>query len=336
MPHLDHPHIERNAKSITIELDGVSISAYEGESVGAALTAAGKLKLNQGKNGKDRGIFCGMGVCQDCLVGIDGGPTQRACMTKVRAGMRITSASYLAKPSKGQKGSFSAIEENPQVLIVGAGPAGMAAAISLTNAGVIPTILDERLTPGGQYFKQLSSGHQFIEPQYVDDQYQEGAEIIRQVQESGAKLLAGMKVWGAFRKKSGELEFTATDEVNSYIFRPRYVILATGAFEPVPLFPGWTLPGVMTTGAAQGLLRSYRVSPGDRVLIAGNGPLNLQLACELADAGVKIVALAEAAPAPFPKHWRSALGALMASPQMMVKGLKMLQRLRNHQNPLFK
>ena len=60
-------------------------------------------------------------------------------------------------------------------------------------------------------------------------------------------------------------------------------------------FPGWTLPGVMTTGAAQTLLRSYLVAPGARVLVAGNGPLNLQVAAELAAAGVRVVAVAEAA-----------------------------------------
>ncbi len=334
MPHLDHPFINRTGVPIEIEVDGAPMKAFEGESIAAVLTAAGKLKLNHDKDGQGRGVFCGMGVCYDCLVGIDDGPSQRACMTKVHSGMRITSSNYLAKPSKREgTGSLSTIEENPEVLIVGAGPAGMAAAVSFTKAGIIPTILDERPKAGGQYYKQLSSGYRFTEPKKADQQYQDGAELIKQVEESGAKLLTGVKVWGAFREKTGELEFTATDEVTSYIFRPRQVILATGAFEPAPLFPGWTLPGVMTTGAAQGLLRSYRVPPGDRVLIVGNGPLNLQLACELADAGVKIVALAEAASAPFPKHWRSALGALMASPQLMIKGLKMLRSLRNHGIP---
>ena len=62
--------------------------------------------------------------------------------------------------------------------------------------------------------------------------------------------------------------------------------------------PGWTLPGVMTTGAAQTLLRSYRVLPGRRIVVAGNGPLNLQVACELHRAGAEVVAVAELAPRP--------------------------------------
>ena len=70
--------------------------------------------------------------------------------------------------------------------------------------------------------------------------------------------------------------------------------------------PGWTLPGVMTTGALQTLVRAQRVCPGERVLIAGNGPLNLQLACELLACGVKPVAVVEAAPRPGPAAWRDA------------------------------
>ena len=62
--------------------------------------------------------------------------------------------------------------------------------------------------------------------------------------------------------------------------------------------PGWTLPGVMTTGAAQTLWRCYRRTPGRRVLIAGNGPLNLQVACELMAGGVAVAAVVESAAAP--------------------------------------
>ena len=101
-------------------------------------------------------------------------------------------------------------------------------------------------------------------------------------------------VWGAFAPD----EIAALVRGQSVTYRPRRLILATGAHEaPVPV-PGWTLPGVMTTGGLQALVRSQRVSPGSRVLIAGNGPLNLQLACELLAGGIKPVAVLEAAARP--------------------------------------
>ena len=117
---------------------------------------------------------------------------------------------------------------------------------------------------------------------------------------AGARIETEATVWGGF----------AADEIAALVggravtFRPRRLVLAPGAHErPVPL-PGWTLPGVMTTGALQTLVRAQRVCPGERVLIAGSGPLNLQLACELLAGGVKPLAVVEASPRPGPAAWR--------------------------------
>jgi len=94
---------------------------------------------------------------------------------------------------------------------------------------------------------------------------------------------AVVTVWGAFEPG----EFAATADGRTLRFVPKATIVATGAYErPWPI-PGWTLPGVMTTGAAQALWRTARRLPGRRVLIAGNGPLNLQLAAELIAAAPK-------------------------------------------------
>ena len=79
-------------------------------------------------------------------------------------------------------------------------------------------------------------------------------------------------------------------------FNPQRLIVASGAYERGVPLPGWTLPGVMTTGAAQTLWRSYRRLAGKRILIAGNGPLNLQVASELAAGGAEIAAVVEIAP----------------------------------------
>ena len=104
-----------------------------------------------------------------------------------------------------------------------------------------------------------------------------------------------MTVWGAFEP----LEFAAAaDGRSAALPRRKAAIVATGAYERGWPVPGWTLPGVMTTGAAQTLWRTARRLPGRRVLIAGNGPLNLQLAAELIEGGAEVVAVVEAAPRP--------------------------------------
>lgn len=74
---------------IRITVNGTGIAAFEGETVHAALTAAGFPVLNISSSGQPRGIFCGMGICYECLVTIDNVPDQRACMTRVRDGMAV-------------------------------------------------------------------------------------------------------------------------------------------------------------------------------------------------------------------------------------------------------
>lgn len=75
--------------TVTVELDGRPATAYEGETVAALLLAEGHLATRTTAGGAPRGVFCGMGVCFDCLVVVDGVPNTRACMTWVREGMRV-------------------------------------------------------------------------------------------------------------------------------------------------------------------------------------------------------------------------------------------------------
>jgi hypothetical protein len=93
------------------------------------------------------------------------------------------------------------------------------------------------------------------------------------------------------------------------------------------MIPGWTLPGVMTVGAAQTLWRSYTTLPGRRVALFGNGPLTAQVALELAEGGAEVVLLGEAAPAPL-SHPFAALNMIRQDRSLALKGLKMLASLR--------
>jgi thioredoxin reductase len=103
-------------------------------------------------------------------------------------------------------------------------------------------------------------------------------------------------------------------------------VIATGAYERPRMVPGWQLPGVMTTGAAQTLWRSYRTLPGRRVVVAGSGPLNLQVAIELTRGGAEILAVCEAAPSPFQRLGDAARMA-WADPALAARGVHMLAGL---------
>ncbi|MFO0995868.1 MAG: FAD-dependent oxidoreductase [Alphaproteobacteria bacterium] len=314
--------IERASERVAITFDGVPLDAYPGEVVGAALSAAGHLPLRQTQTGEARGLFCGMGVCSECLVRIDGEPNQRACMTRIRAGMAIERqrdpiASPGARPPRSRE-----VELRPDILVIGGGPAGLAAARAAAVSGAKVLLVDERAALGGQFFKPLAASHRFTGNVPRDRQYAGGRTLVQTVEAAGVEIMCETEVWGAFAPDEITLLSGGTD----YIIRPRRLILATGAYERGVPVPGWTLPGFMTTGAAQTLLRAYQVAPGRRILVAGNGPLNLQVAAELLRAGAEVVGLVEAARSPM-SHPAALLAALRHGPDLVRDGMGYRTRL---------
>lgn len=316
--------------TFAIHFDGKRLSALPGETIAAALHAHGIRALRTTCNNHTRGLYCGMGACFDCVVTVDGRPGVRACMEKVRDGQVIrpdmplgTEADPLsplcALPTGVEPPTFTV-----DVLVVGAGPAGLSAAVAAADAGASVVVLDERPQSGGQYFKPLAPSH--VTEQPTDKQFAEGLKLTQRALDRGVRIIQDATVWGADTPH----EVIAMIDGAETIFKPGQLILATGAYErPVP-FDNWTLPGVMTTGAAQTLVRAYKVASGQRVVIAGNGPLNLQLAVEMVRAGIKVEAVLEAAPPPSPTQWRTLLSAWRFAPDLMMQGLRYVAELRTH------
>ncbi len=304
-----------------------------GESVAATLFAHGLVAQTTGADGQPRGAFCGMGVCHDCLVTIDGRAGQRACLVPVAAGMDVRRAGAY-RPDPRDLSDLAALPAGPparretDVAIVGAGPGGLAAAATIAAAGLRVIVLDERPKPGGQYYKQPVGSPPLVR----DRQFRDGAALIVRVAAAGAAIESETLVWGAFRGDdgAGELGLLRAGVASRLAFR--WLVIATGAFERPAIVPGWTLPGVMTVGACQTLLRSYGVAPGRRVLFAGNGPLTLQTAAELLRAGGGVAAVADRA-APLGALW-DGLAMAAASPRLVAEGLAMLARLRRARVPL--
>ncbi|MBS1085703.1 FAD-dependent oxidoreductase [Gluconobacter sphaericus] len=300
------------------------VSAQAGQTLTAALMAAGRIVHRTAPDGSGRGPFCGIGACQDCLLEVDGQMSRRGCMTPVRDGMRVRSNDCLpdAAVSAPLSGGEERLAEHVcEVLVVGAGPAGLVAAMELARGGVDVLVVDERHIPGGQYFKQNA-----VHPEQQDDQARKGRHLIDAMRASGARLWHDTLVWCAHRE-DGTLVIGGLRDGEAFYIRTQHIIVATGAQETPAPRPGWTLPGVITTGAGQTLLRAYEtVSPG-RVIIAGNGPLNLQLAAELVDRGADVVAVVESASAPVKRPVLA--GQLsMAAPRLALAGMRHLWTLR--------
>lgn len=311
--------------------DGVAIEAHEGESLAAALARHGRLALSSARDGRPRGVTCGMGVCQECRVIVDGEANQRACLTKARAGMAVISQPTPLDPaylsSRLAPGGDIPLE-TIDILIIGAGPAGIAAATVAANAGVLVTVLDERSRPGGQFYKQPANAGNAP----IDDQARTGAARIAEAEAAGTIFRSETTVWGAFREGDDLVIGTISGNRAAYIC-PKILIIATGAYEQPGVFPGWTMPGVMTTGAVQTFLRSDGSVPRGRILIAGNGPLNLQVAAELAAAGADVVGVVEAAPHPIARPVAAA-ALFTADRRLALKGMRQLAILQRHHIPV--
>src|SRR5262250_2274635 len=117
------------AERIAIDFEGESVEGRRGETLGAALAAAGIRYLRSTQSGQPRGIFCGMGVCQECLVEIDGRPNQRACMTKLAGPLRLCRQKHLARALGSDEGAeCEAPALEPDLLVLGGGAGGLNAA----------------------------------------------------------------------------------------------------------------------------------------------------------------------------------------------------------------
>ena len=248
--------IEPAGEPVRFFFDAKPVEGYEGESLAAALTAAGILGLRRTKNGAPRGIFCGMGVCFDCLVAVDGRPGQRACLTKVEAGLRVQSQPHARAIATGAAAPLTEAPDGPipvrrcEVLVVGAGPGGLAAAEAAAQGGARVTVLDERPEAGGQYFKQLAPSQRFGRTSAMDRQFAHGRDLIQRVRDLGVETVGGATVWGAAEDGKGGFEVDVFQDGRTARYRAARLIVATGAFERAYPVPGWTLPGFMTTGAA--------------------------------------------------------------------------------------
>ena len=180
-----------------------------------------------------------------------------------------------------------------EIAIVGAGPAGLSAAIQALEAGADVLVIDENLMPGGQLFKQIHKFFGSSEHQAGIRGFHIGNALLEQVRQfPQAEVFLNTIAYGFFP------DFTLGIQHNghAYAVKAQKYILAAGAMENCLAFPGSTLPGVMGAGAAQTMLHINRIRPGKRVLMVGSGNVGLIVSYQLLQAGVQVCELIEAAP----------------------------------------
>ncbi|MET7245178.1 FAD-dependent oxidoreductase [Methylobacterium sp. EM32] len=169
------------------------------------------------------------------------------------------------------------------VVVIGAGPAGLAAAATAAKAGLTVLLLDENAGPGGQVWRAITSTPLADRKQLGSD-FWSGEEWVRALRAGSAEVIHRATVWSLDKA----LEIGVSVGGGSAFVSARRVILATGALErPFPI-PGWTLPGVMTAGAAQTMLKSSGLVPDEATVIAGQGPLLWLLSAQILRLGGRI------------------------------------------------
>lgn len=181
-----------------------------------------------------------------------------------------------------------------EILVIGAGPAGLSAAIEAAKYGAEVLVVDENSKPGGQLFKQI---HKFFGSRRhkagvrgIDI----GTELLAEVQELGVEVMLDTVAYGIYPNDEGVA--LAVNGEEGMIVHPKKVIMATGASENPLAFPGWTLPGVVGAGAIQTMINVHRVPVGKKVLMIGSGNVGLIVTYQLLQSGTDVAGIVEAAP----------------------------------------
>ncbi|BAL81151.1 FAD-dependent oxidoreductase [Caldisericum exile] len=290
-----HPILQfKRMGSVKFSFEGRSVEAYQGEPVAMALYRNGIDVFSESpKLHRPRGIFCAIGKCSSCLMEVNGIPNVRTCILTAQEGMVVKRQKGFGELPKNIDRFRSAQTLYPTVLVVGSGPAGLEASITLKKNGVDVLLLDQNPNLGGQLIKQT---HKFFGSK------KEGAgtrgikiaeELISELISLNVNYITNSTVFAYYPNENLALAFKDNQLLKIY---PKFTIFAIGASEKMIPFEGNDLPNVMGAGAAQTLMNVYGIKVGENILVVGAGNVGLIVSYQLLQAGMKVKAVIEAAP----------------------------------------
>ncbi len=196
------------------------------------------------------------------------------------------------------------------LIVIGAGPAGVNAALAASRHGLAVVLIDEAEQAGGQVYRApYATGEQHNDPDTAA-----GSALRRALVQSNVDWRPGRRVWSV--AKGFRIDTTGAD--GPEVFTASRLVAATGAHERVVPFPGWTLPGVIGLAAATILIKSQTMLPGGRVIVAGCGPLLAAVAAKVAAGGGNVVTVVDLAG---PLDWIAAVPRLLRRPRLLARGL---------------
>lgn len=179
-----------------------------------------------------------------------------------------------------------------ELIVIGAGPAGLSAAIEAKKNGMDVIVFDENARPGGQLFKQIHKFFGSKEHHAKERGFKIGEALLKEATDLGVRVELNATVMGIYENK----EVTVKMDGTVHHYKGDYIIIATGAAENMIPFKGWDTPGVIGAGAAQAMMNLQGVQPGSKVLMVGSGNVGLVVSFQLLQAGCEVVAVIDAAP----------------------------------------
>ncbi len=293
----NHPILDfEKKKTITFTFDGKTIQANQGDSIAAALHDAGiKILSYSPKLERPRGFFCAIGKCSSCMMQVDDIPNVKTCMVMAEPGMEVKSQTgwgilNTQKPRADYtRRSIPTLETD--VAIIGAGPAGLSAAISASSFGAKVMIFEENSKIGGQLIKQthmfFGSKEHYAKTRGIDI----GEKLVDQLSDK-VTIFTETPVIGYYP----HYQLAVIKNHRLHMIKAKKIIVATGASEKMLSFPNNDLPGIYGAGAVQTLMNVYGIMPGKRVLMVGAGNIGVIVAYQLLQAGVDVACVVEALP----------------------------------------
>ncbi|MEO6712247.1 MAG: FAD-dependent oxidoreductase [Mycobacteriales bacterium] len=219
------------------------------------------------------------------------------------------------------------------VVVVGAGPAGMHSALAAARTARDVVLIDSGPAVGGQYYRHPADGSSLHIGAPIDRRHDTLVRLRAELEASTAvTVLPSTTVWHAAAADVGAvLHLAPVGGGQTSSLQARAVVLAPGAYDLALPIPGWTLPGVMTAGGAQAMLKGHGALLGRNVVVAGTGPFLVSVAAALAGAGATVAGVFEANR---PTRWARHLPAVAVSPDKLLEGARLARLLRRHRVPV--
>ncbi len=275
------------------EYQGKTITGEKGFTIAAALHQAGYPIHSHSVKNRSRSLECGIGKCSACEMLVDG-EVKRICITPVDHVTRVAEipADFVAEASVFHKQDGLRVYKT-QVVIVGAGPAGLAAREILNDHGISNIVVDSNAEIGGQFNMQT---HQFFffekEKKYGGMRGFEISKTLAGDDHSG--ILLNSTVWDIFEGRRVAAKNFKTNEI--FYIDCNHFVVATGAVPFLPTFHNDDLPGVYTAAVIQKMMNTELTLLGKNILTVGAGNIGYLTSYQLAQAGARVKAILEAMP----------------------------------------